>query len=687
MNTFDRATRPLACGALILLVVPAAAQQLTTPYVANSANSAVSEIIMDPPLAMRVNTGLNLHSRLTSLTARSETLNGGTDLAVNLYGTDQSRGQLIEWVGPTNETPVPPSILWVPANPAHSAAGALKPTAPTGISDDPEGNLYVVHSTGANNKPTSVWVFRNDEVNAGNGVPPRPRVIDRNAGVGSAVARVLEETVVAPLSTGLVERGDLLVLSRNPAMVLAYPLDGSPGIADILAEPCGVSCDTDVTPIVLVSGSVEIEMPNGSTVPFRNFDPTGMDFYGDKLLITTGRGEILEIDLGLLADPDPLGLLSPTRVFRQGLGNGKSRVKTGFQGGSTAVFVTNQNRGSLLRFLDDGAIVDEVRGLQNPEGLALSVAAYERITNCVVGPGSDGCDPAVTDDGTQGGDSQVFKQSISNLLGGAPGNGININPNSNVLQDFCIVEADQVSAIINSLPAGTSPKIDDFCPGWGDEVNPVIPPYLIRDGEPLVFVKTTSPGLVITHGLVQLISDEFNLVPDFEEGEECPNFRTAWSPSELGDTPVSFDDEGNPVFEENLTGCGSLLRLGRGGSFHMIGPFTADFIEALGAETIDEKMHAFVLEKFDLLQTVIAATQSDPGNLMVDIDGCVWWARHKYDVIGSIPWTLQYLAACDAIVSATTPGQLTSDTYGNPAGDILWRIRNIVFTISEHADL
>jgi hypothetical protein len=517
-------------------------------------------------------------------------------------------------------------------------------------------------------------------------------VIDRVAGDTVSIAGLLEETVIAPVSEEGVSAGDLLVLSRSPAMVLVYHLNGPHGVADILADDC-VNCGTDVEPDVVISGSVQVDMPGTSPdVPFSSFDPTGMDFYGDDLLIATGRGEIVRIDLDLLANPVP-GFSAAT-IFRQGLGNGKSRIKTGFQGGSAAVFVTNQNRGSLMRFRNEGAIVDEVTGLQNPEGLAVSIAAFEPVANCIVGsvtnPGT-GCDPSVNDDTFPvGGVSRVFEQQISSLTGAAPGSGVSVAPNSNVLQDFCVASANAVSAVLDDLVPGESPTIEKFCPGWGAEVNPVIPPELVHEGFPLVFVKTTAPGLVITHGLVQTESDEANLIPGFVDSQQCPYYRTAWAPSDVGDNAVAEDGDGNPVFEENLTGCGSLLRLGRGGSFHMIGPFT--LTDEFNDETVnlDDLLRTFVLAKFDRLELVMAATHSSPGRLMSQIDKCVATARRTYERANNaqkLSSALADLAKCDTLVTGTTAGQLTSTAYRNPGGDMLWRIRNIAFTIREHAGL
>jgi hypothetical protein len=76
-------------------------------------------------------------------------------------------------------------------------------------------------------------------------------VIDRVAGAGATGARAIEETVVAPIALGPISIGDLLVLARDPAMVLVYPLRGTHGIQDVLADPC-VNCERQ-EPIELVA--------------------------------------------------------------------------------------------------------------------------------------------------------------------------------------------------------------------------------------------------------------------------------------------------------------------------------------------------------------------------------------------------------------------------------------------------
>jgi hypothetical protein len=687
-----RARCRLVIAACAVYSASVGAQQIATPFVANSANNVVSEVFIDPPVVSQVNANQNVHARLTSLVSRPtfQYLGGEvTDIALNLYGTDQSRGELIEWVEPTNESPVPPAILWQPAYAAHPAAGTLKPTAPTGLGDDPAGNLFVVHST-RSTAPGSVWVFRYQELSpeaaaqSGAPWPPQPRVIDRQAGAGAVAARTLEETVVAPTSAGAVSIGDLLVLARDPAMVLAYPLHGPHGIADILAQSC-IACAIDVEPTVLLAGTTPITLADGTTTTFGALDPTGMDFYDDDLLIVTGRGEIVRVDLDALA----AGLPAATIFYTSDAG--KSRLKTAFQGGGLAVFVSNQNRGSLLRILASGD-VDEVTGLQNPEGLTVTNVAYEPVANCIVGNSGyagNGCDPTVNDDAvTPGGGQKVFVQSVSGLGGGAPGAGVTFEAGSNLLQDFCIVPGDDVSAVVGALPAGASPQLSDFCPGWGANVNPVIPPYLVKAGEPLVFIESTAPGLEIKHGLMRTIAEQSNLLPDYDESESCPSFRTAWSPSKPGDRPVALDGAGNPVFEENLTACGSLYGLGRGGSFYMFGPFSWQQIPGSGDEYT--KMRAFVLGKFDLFEKVATAAKGKGGNVLKQITRCMDTARRLYtraSAAKDYASVLDKLADCEAQVSALAPGSVDPTIYPNPAGDMLWRILNIEFTIALYTGL
>jgi hypothetical protein len=75
---------------------------------------------------------------------------------------------------------------------------------------------------------------------------------------------------------------------------------------------------------------------------------------------------------------------------------------------------------------------------------------------------------------------------------------------------------------------------------------------------------------------------------------------------------------------------------------------------------------------------------------MSQIDKCVATARRTYERANNaqkLSSALADLAKCDTLVTGTTAGQLTSTAYRNPGGDMLWRIRNIAFTIREHAGL
>jgi hypothetical protein len=75
---------------------------------------------------------------------------------------------------------------------------------------------------------------------------------------------------------------------------------------------------------------------------------------------------------------------------------------------------------------------------------------------------------------------------------------------------------------------------------------------------------------------------------------------------------------------------------------------------------------------------------------VAEIQGCVnvaswlfWVAQSDSDYAGVVG----YLGQCESLVEGTSPGSLTSTLYNNPGGDMLWRIRNLIFTISEHWNL
>jgi hypothetical protein len=197
---------------------------------------------------------------------------------------------------------------------------------PDGVSLDLAGNLYLVTSS-PGSTPAKVWTLPVGGARPGGFADPV--VIDPDV-----PSDFLEDTKVANFSAGLVEAGDLLVLSRRPATVFRYRRGVSGWDRAVLVPP--------------------------SRFPAYS-KPTGMSFApGRDLLVSTFGGDILRFD------PSGNRLLPD---FASGCGDGRLKIAVGIQEGKSRAFVANRSDGGrVLRFLikpdgtgqPDGAVDDSV---------------------------------------------------------------------------------------------------------------------------------------------------------------------------------------------------------------------------------------------------------------------------------------------------------------------------------------
>ena len=109
-----------------------------------------------------------------------------------------------------------------------------------------------------------------------------------------------------------------------------------------------------------------------------------MDFWlpDNSLLISTGGGSILRYSF-------PGGVPCQLNDFADGLGNGKFKVKTGWQNHQANAFIANNNGGDILQFgeplLPSGAATPKATvttGVQRPQGLAVSNLNITPATAC-----------------------------------------------------------------------------------------------------------------------------------------------------------------------------------------------------------------------------------------------------------------------------------------------------------------
>jgi hypothetical protein len=211
---------------------------------------------------------------------------------------------------------------------------------PDGVSLDSSGNLYLVTSS-PGPSPAKVWTLPTGGIRPGG--YGDPVVVDSNV-----PSEFLEDTKIATFSAGLLEAGDLLVLSRRPATVFRYRKG--------------------------VSGWDRSVLVPESSFP-ANARPTGMSFAPSRdLLVSTFGGDILRFGTaGARVLPN----------FASGCGNGRLKIAVGIQEGKSRAFVANRSDGGkVLRYLikpdgtgqPDGA-VDERVCRPNGVGIASNTAA------------------------------------------------------------------------------------------------------------------------------------------------------------------------------------------------------------------------------------------------------------------------------------------------------------------------
>jgi hypothetical protein len=277
---------------------------------------------------------------------------------------------------------------------------------------------------------------------------------------------VAGSTIIPPGGTlPVVSPGDLLVLTNNPSMVLKYA--GSNGHGPLAAT----------TPSVLLT------LPAGTV-------PGGLAFWpaDNSLLITTARGTILQYHLTPNETP---------ATFAANLGNGQFKIKTGIQTGVPYAYVANNNGGDILQFNGAGQLLAPVTsGVQHPQGLALTNAAYAPLTACQ-NQQTNGCD-------LLGG--RVLTHQVPPTL----------SLMGNVLEDVCVVAVDPRLVQPNSS-CTTALPVSTVCAGFSSTT--VVPASLCGSSGPsgkgFALVKTltqayANPGTYPFNGT--LIFNDSNLL-------------------------------------------------------------------------------------------------------------------------------------------------------------------------------
>jgi hypothetical protein len=189
-------------------------------------------------------------------------------------------------------------------------------------------------------------------------------------------AEALEETHRVRAATGILEAGDLLVVSSVPAMLLRYRAAELRAYVDALRAmpPEGVP-PAELEPEVLIhppesSLDAARKFPDGSA-------PSGVAIAPDgSLLVPVEGGDVL------IFGPDGMRRTESGAFvdFANDLGNGKFKIAVGPQGGRFRAFLADRNGGEVLRFTiaDDGTGVPDgsvTSDIEFPVGIATTTSS------------------------------------------------------------------------------------------------------------------------------------------------------------------------------------------------------------------------------------------------------------------------------------------------------------------------
>src|SRR5580765_5737757 len=640
-STVGNAIALRALFALMTLMATALGYtQNLTVTAANSSNDAIYNVVFSNgggSITVLNTDGGALH-RLTSLAFFSNPVS----LQLDLLAADNQGGVIVRYPGdfgpgmPTRGTVV-------------FSAGGAGPANPDGLSLDAAGNLFVVNAKpGATSSP-QLWVLPAN----GTGGFGTAVLLDANYGSSENLQETLVAgtTVIPPGGTlPVVSPGDVLVLTNNPSMVLKYA--GSSGHGPLVAT----------TPTVLLT------LPAGTV-------PGGLAFWpaDNSLLVTTARGTILKYRLTPNETP---------ATFADNLGNGQFKIKTGIQTGVPYAYVANNNGGDILQFSGAGQLVATVTsGVQHPQGLALTNAAYAPLTACQ-NQQTNGCD-------LLGG--RVLTHQVPPTL----------SLTGNVLEDVCVVAVDPRlvqpgSSCTTALPVAT------VCAGFSGTTS--IPASLCGSSGPsgkgFALVKTltgayATPGLYPFNGtLIFNDSNLLSILPPSPTDPLCnpvpgtPALGTlAWAPL-AGEGIVV---EGNDLLEVT-SGCDGGTSKSYGMSLFGVGLSlnTAAVTGGLGGFTASKYTNVLTTILNETGASALAApsppTVTAPGNFTYQLQQCISTSQAAFAKAATYydGAALQVLAADQRIAAvATLAAPFTPvANYPNPSGALRWRLENIYYTIN-----
>lgn len=586
---------------------------------ANSSNSLLYDVTFDGEngFITPLNTDQSTHVAFRSVAFRTNLTTFDLDVIV----ADGSRGELVLY--PAGSTVS--QLIWDATKGVQKPAEGAGPVYPDGISLDADGNLFVVTSKPGRSSGIEIWVFRHNPAGPLLGGFDRPRLLDKSFG-GRAIESLVETgsiTVANPFGSP----GDLLALAGSPAMLFRYPAarvqsvlqDGGPASPDVVIATSQFPAKTTV-------GGFDVWPADGT------------------LLVTTNDGRVLRYAAAAGRLPD----------FTSGLGNGKYKIKTGLEFGVPIAVVADNNGGDLLKFGAPPAsgrnqpLAVVTRGVESPQGLAITNTGVIRAANCLT---SGGCDAL-------GG---VLNHQIQGPL----------TFSGNLLESVCVLPTDPRITEFGTCTGHTLP-VAKYCGGFPDVE---IPDHLCgasgATGKGLALINTSSGATPTPTQLVFNEADADNILPA-STNLPCPKQTLGWWPKSNEGSIL----EGNRMLEVT-SGCGSSRGLTRTLSIWGVGLALNE--AALKGETSYERIGNFAYAKYiSLLESIVAAPIE--ATFKTTLKACISDSARHFEA-GRYANAAGALLPCDTLIAQNPNAFSATAENPNAFGELRGRIANLYLTI------